>query len=117
VRGTEDLRKVVAAARMAIHQTPQPERLGQVLSAVMARLARRPGSMAKIEKAWTSALPRHLESGCRLLGLEDGVLWIKVRDPSYKYELGLQSELLLKAIRAQPGCGRVKGIRLVLQDE
>jgi predicted nucleic acid-binding Zn ribbon protein len=66
-----------------------------------------------VVQAWPEIVGEMIAQRAPAIGFEDGVLFVAVADPSWRQELSMQLESIMREIRNRPYGRAVKQVRLV----
>ncbi len=94
------------------NQAPQP--IAGVIESLMGSLGllkRYHGWL--VVNRWPEIVGEHLARRTEAIRFEDGILYVAVPDPSWRQELAMQTENILREIRNLPYGRAVKQLRLV----
>jgi|WetSurMetagenome_2_1015567.scaffolds.fasta_scaffold1588945_1 hypothetical protein len=86
--------------------------LGQAVSKFLdEQVSPKQAVYGTVIEIWDKILPAELAKHCRIVDITDGQITVAVDSPSYKYELNLCSDELLKQLRQLCPVRRLKKIK------
>lgn len=91
------------------------QKLGDVVNELMqAQIKPRHTRFRRLEHHWSNILPSELADHSRIEDISSGRLLVKADAPSYKYELQLCSEDILRQLQSRCSALRIKEIKIIV---
>lgn len=89
-----------------------PESLLPLMHKIIETVERQHKKHDRISDAWEEVLPAAFKSHCKIKEFKNGILKIKVDSPSWKYNLQMSADMLIKQLNEAGGRAKVKSIKI-----
>jgi len=99
-----------------VRSTENVLQAGEFLEEILARVstAKEAVDVERLREAWRALAGEMIASQCQPEGLRDGVVTLRVLQPSMRFHLEQIKPMLLRRLRSELGEDQVRAVRFVL---
>ena len=118
--GSEELRRRVLrewyGCDEPVRSTENILQAGEFLTEILARAggAKEEADLGRLREAWRALVGEVIAGQCQPDGLREGVVTLRVLQPSMRFHLEQIKPMLLRRLRSELGGGLVRSVRFVL---